>query len=154
MPGKPPHILEQISIVDRTNTERLKRVLRQCGWPKQSVHGEQAVNDAWLLAQHADHDPKFQVWALGLLEDAVKQGEAAGDQLAYLSDRVAAAQGKPQLYGTQFDIVGECGLELRNVDSAEKVEERRKALGMPSLAEYREQVQRYVLPPQCSSGSK
>ena len=145
-----PHIAEQLEIVDRQNTERLKRIVERCGWPQQSVHGEKAVNDAWLLAQHADHDLQFQTRVLKLLETAVKAGEAPGELLAYLADRVATARGDPQLYGTQFEMVGECGLELRRIDSLERVEERRKVLGMPSLREYREQMLRDAMPPKCS----
>ena len=148
-----PRIVEQMEVIDRGNTERLKSILDHCGWPTKSHHGDKAVNDAWLLTQHADQDPKFQDRAIRLLEAMVKLGEASGVQLAYLSDRVATAQGRAQLYGTQFDVVGECGLELKRVDSVEKVEERRKTLGMPSLAEYRQQVVRHAMPPQCSGGN-
>jgi hypothetical protein len=122
-----------------------------CGWPKKSRHGDKALSDAWLLAQHSDHDPKFQQRTLRLLESAVRSGEAPAGQLAYLTDRVATAAGKPQLYGTQFNVVGKCTLEPLPVDDLASVETRRKSLGMPTLAEYRTELQRQALPPQCRS---
>ena len=150
----PSRIEEQVAIVDQANTKTLRRLLGKCGWPKKSVHGVKATHDAWMLVQHADRDPKFQSQAIKLLETAVKQGEASGVQLAYLSDRVATSQQKPQLYGTQFNVMGECGLELMPVDDLEKVEERRKSLGMPSLSEYRKQILDHAMPPKCAQGAK
>ena len=38
-----------------------------------------------------------------LLEVAVSENKADPKNLAYLTDRVALFEGKPQLYGTQFD---------------------------------------------------
>lgn len=142
---------EQLSLIDRINTKKLKKLLKICGWPGKSIYGESAGDDAWLLLQHADHDLKFQIEAIVLLQKAVDQGEASGSHLAYLSDRIATAQKRPQLYGTQFNIIGECGLELETVDDITKVEERRKKLGMPSLAEYRKQMLTYAMPAHCSS---
>jgi hypothetical protein len=63
-----------------------------------SVDGTQA---AWLLIQHADHDPAFQRACLELLGHAVHAGEADATYHAYLTDRVLLAEGK-QLYRTQF----------------------------------------------------
>lgn len=149
-----PRIAEQLEIVDRSNTNMLKHMLAACGWPRTSVHGDKAVGDAWLLAQHADHDPDFQSTAIRLLQSAVQLGEASGVQLAYLSDRVATSRKRPQLYGTQFNVVGECGLELMPVDDIIEVEERRKQAGMPTMAEYREQLIRHALPPHCTKDAK
>ena len=61
-----------------------------------------AADAAWLMAQHAIHDPEFQRECLGLLEAAVWQGEASPRNLAYLTDRVLVHEGRPQRYGTQF----------------------------------------------------
>lgn len=149
--GQPPRIVEQTNLVDRQNTERLKQLVRACGWPKPSVHGKAAVNDAWLLAQHADHDRPFQAMVVKYLEKAVAAGEAPGGQLAYLSDRLSVASGKPQLYGTQLDLKPPCGVEFFALDDRDKVEQRRKALKLPPLEEYRNVVLRETLPPNCSA---
>lgn len=148
-PGERSHLTDQLAVVDRSNTKRLRSILRRCGWPKNSVVGSEPGQNAWLLAQHADHDIKFQLYALRLLEAAVHSSEASGENLAYLADRIAVAQGKKQLYGTQFNQPINCALEFEPVDDVTKVEVRRKALGMPTLAEYRRQVQD-LLSPQCN----
>jgi hypothetical protein len=139
----------QIELIGRQNTEHLKRLVKACGWPKRSVYGPQAVDDAFLVAQHSDHDRKFQRTVITLLQSAVPAGEAHGTHLAYLSDRIAVADGKPQLFGTQLDDKGPCQLEFFPLDDRAKVEERRKAIGLPPLEEYKKDVEASALPPSC-----
>jgi hypothetical protein len=135
--GKVPRVVQQTQLVDRENTRRLKELIAQCGWPRTSVHGERAVRNAWLLAQHADAEPAFQKQVIVLLEQAVREGEAPGQTLAYLDDRIATAENKPQRYGTQFRRLAEpCRLEFLPLDDRAKVEERRKAVGLSTLDEY------------------
>jgi hypothetical protein len=151
-PGEHPRLADHLAIVDRSNTDRLRAILRHCGWPKASVFGPEAGQNAWLLAQHADHNLKFQLYVLRLLSAAVRASEASGENLAYLADRVAVAQGKKQLYGTQFNQPSNCAFELEPVDDIRKVEARRKDVGLPTLAEYRRQMED-MLAPQCKNQS-
>jgi hypothetical protein len=72
---------------------------------------------------------------LPLLEKAVKQGEASGKDLAYLTDRLLVADMKKQLYGTQFTMKdGE--LVPSPIEDEANVDKRRKELGMETMAEY------------------
>jgi hypothetical protein len=148
-PAELPRIVQQTALVDRANTTRLKALVRACGWPRRSVHGEQAVQDAWLLAQHADHDRRFQRLVLSLLEAGVKAGEVPPENLAYLADRLAVADGRPQRYGTQLNQTGPCGFEFSPLDNRARVEERRKAIGLPPLEDYRQLVNDTAASPGC-----
>ena len=65
---------------------------------------DQEARKAWLLVQHADADVKFQRRCLDLMARLPK-GEVSISNLAYLTDRVLLAEGKKQLYGTQFTSV-------------------------------------------------
>ncbi len=139
-----------VALIDRTNTLRMKALLRQCGWPVTSKYGKNASADAWLLIQHADQDRPFQRAALVRLERAVKAGEARGGDLAYLSDRLAVSEGKPQLFGTQFRGVENCKMILAPIDSREGVNARRTAIpGMPTLEEYEKFANERITPPEC-----
>jgi len=132
-----------MALVDRTNTERLKAIVARCGWPVKEKFGQQAVGDAWLLAQHSDHDVAFQKRALMLIEEAaVARGEGVDRNFAYLYDRVAAAEQRPQRYGTQlFSPSGvACALEFRPMEDRAQVEARRAALKLPPLDAYRRLV--------------
>lgn len=50
--------------IDHQNTERLKAMVEEIGWPSISKVGYEGSSNAWLLVQHADHDPQFQKNAL------------------------------------------------------------------------------------------
>jgi hypothetical protein len=50
----------ELTRVDVRNTERLRELVAEHGWPGRSLVGEQGANDAWLLAQHATHELSFQ----------------------------------------------------------------------------------------------
>lgn len=52
--------------------------------------------------------------------------------------------GRPQPYGTQMKMDGSCAFELQPLDDRRKVNERRKAAGMPSLEEYEVMFKSYV----------
>jgi hypothetical protein len=132
-------LYEQMALVDRTNTQRLKAILARCGWPSKQ-HGERAPHDAWLLAQHADHDLAFQKKVLALIEEAAAaSGEALDRNFAYLYDRVAVAEKRPQRYGTQMIAPDSkpCALDFAPFDDRAKVDERRARLNLPPLESYR-----------------
>jgi hypothetical protein len=67
------------------NTDRLREIVREYGWPGVSLVGEQGSDAAWLLAQHADRQLDFQREVLPLLERAVDAGEAKPAHVAYLT---------------------------------------------------------------------
>src|SRR5690606_30750870 len=81
---------------DEARTARLAEIIDEHGWPTRSLVGEDGASAAWLIAQHSDLDVGFQERALGLLREAVADGEADPTELAYLEDRVARNQGRPQ----------------------------------------------------------
>jgi hypothetical protein len=120
--------------VDADNLAWLKEVVTEVGWPGRSMVGGDGAHAAWLLAQHADQDPSFQRRCLDLLSQAVVGGEASSAELAYLTDRVLSAEGKPQEYGTQF-IGCERGWIPRQLRDPEGVDERRAQMGLERLAD-------------------
>jgi hypothetical protein len=127
--------VKRLSEIDRENTERMKEVVKQHGWPGKSLVGTDGAQAAWLLVQHADHDRLFQKRCLDLLKVAVEKGEATGEQLAYLTDRVRVGEKKPQVYGTQLQWA-DGRLRLQPIEDEANVDRRRKAVGLPPLADY------------------
>jgi hypothetical protein len=133
--------------IDGENLKQFKKVIEACGWPKTSKDS----HSAWLLAQHADSDIEFQRSAKGLLEQSVKAGIAAPRDLAYLADRIAANEGRPQEYGTQFSQTDRCHLVLDPVDDRQLVNRRRVAVGLQSLEEYEAEGRRRFIPSDCAN---
>jgi hypothetical protein len=132
---------ERMKAIDVKNTARMKEIIAQVGWPTKTLVGERASKAAWLLVQHADHDLAFQKQCLPMLEKAVAAGEGSAQNLAYLTDRVLVAEGKPQRYGTQFHTV-DGKLVPRPIEDEAHVDERRAAIGLDTMAEYNAQMQR------------
>ena len=120
---------------DDKNRAWLKGVIERHGWPGKSLVGEDGAHSAWLLVQHADADLPFQKKCLALLAAAVEKGEAAGADLAYLTDRVLVAEDKRQRYGTQLEQK-DGKFVPKPVEEPEALDARRKELGLMPMAEY------------------
>jgi hypothetical protein len=118
--------------VDAANQARLKQIVDQYGWPTYDMVGEEAATDAWLLAQHADSDKAFQLKVLALMEPLVQQQQASAKSYAYLYDRTHT----PQRYGTQGTCVSRTEWQPFEIDDIAHVDERRRALKIPPLADY------------------
>ncbi len=138
--GGDPSTVEEIARLDEAHTARLKAIVDRHGWPGKSLVGEDGARAAWLLVQHADRDPAFQERCLALMEKAAARGEVSKTELAFLTDRVRVAQGRKQVYGTQFTFVDGEMMPQPIADEA-TVDQRRRALGLPSLAEYKQQLE-------------
>ena len=120
----PEELAAEWQRIDEENTRWLAEVLSARGWPGRTLVGEEGAGAAWLLAQHADHDPVQQRAFLHALRSAAAQGQAS---------RVNADQ--PQLYGTQFTVtdgeLGPCPIEDR-----QRLDERRAEAGLEPFADY------------------
>lgn len=131
----PDEVAAQWQRIDQDNTRWLGELLATRGWPGQTLVGEDGAQAAWLLAQHADHNPDLQREFLDALRDAVARREAAPAHLAYLEDRVRVHAGQPQLYGTQFTVTeGELG--PYPIEDPQRLDERRAEAGLEPFAAY------------------
>ncbi len=121
----------------------MKEIVAQHGWPTRSLVGKDGAAGAWLLVQHADLDVPFQKLCLAKMEPLVKTGEVEPKNWAYLVDRVAVAEKRKQVYGTQFD--GQ--RRPRPIEDEAHVDERRKSVGLGTLDEYKREMMRVYGPP-------
>lgn len=136
----PKDLSEEWQRIDQDNTEWMKTVLARYGWPGKSLVGDDGSKAAWLFVQHADRDKPFQKDAIKLLEVAAAKGEASGQDLAYLVDRILVNEGNPQRYGTQYHEV-DGKLVPQPIEDAKHVDDRRESVGMGTLADYDRQIQ-------------
>lgn len=123
-----------ISDVDRYDTAQLKRLLEQYDWFAIDEFGAQADEDAWLLVQHADLEPAFQKEVLGRLGRLYASGRTSKHNYAFLYDRVAVAEKRPQRYGTQGDCKDGVWTPYPSEEPA-LLDDRRAAMGLESIAE-------------------
>ncbi len=125
--------------VDQENTLELKRIIEAHGWPDASKVGTEGALAAWLTVQHADLDPAFQHRCLELMERSPK-GTVPRSHIAYLTDRVAVNEGRPQGYGTQFTLV-DGKMVPQPIENLDELDERRADMGLQSVAEYTQHME-------------
>ena len=122
---------------DEHHAARLWEILDdyEC-WPGRRLVGEDGADAAWRLAQHAVFDPGLQRRCLEMLELAVDAGDALPLHYACLLDRVCMADGRDQVYGSQF-VPSDDGATVVPfaIDDPGSVDERRRRVGLPPLAE-------------------
>ncbi len=129
-------VISKLHNVDRENREWLKPLIQKHGWLGKTLVGKKGANAAWLLVQHSDDDPGFQKECLALMEK-MKKGEVTPVNLGYLTDRVLAAEGKPQRYGTQVEFV-DGKPRPKNVEDPKNLDKRRREIGLGPIADYLE----------------
>jgi hypothetical protein len=127
--------LARVREVRARNTARMRAIVRRHGWPGWSLVGDDGAAAAWLLVQHAGADRAFQRGCVALLQQAVSAGEAPGAHLAFLTDRVLLADGTPQRYGTQMDLVDGRWVPA-HLSDPEGVDDRRRSLDLEPLEAY------------------
>lgn len=130
---------------DRKNTAMLKKFVVDKGWPSISKVGKPASNQAWLLVQHADHDPAFQLKALRLMEPLIAKGDVDKANYAYLYDRIMLKLSGKQRFGTQFMGCKSSEYKLRPLEPEvatgdAALDAVRKSMEMEPIAEYRKSM--------------
>jgi len=131
-----PEAWQLVEPIDKDNTARLRAILEAEGWPTISMVGVDGANAAWLLTQHADLDLALQKDALARMQPLIARDEVSEIDYAYLEDRVAVAEHRKQRYGTQFGMTQ----EPQPIEDEAHVDERRAAIGLGTLADYRRQM--------------
>lgn len=129
---------EEMEKLHNRNAEILNDIINNIGYPTIEKVGKEASEAAWLVIQHSIGQPGFMKNCAELLENAVNENKADPKNLAYLLDRIAVSEGKPQLYGTQFDWDENGELSPCPFDNIAKVNQRRKLLGLNTLEEQTE----------------
>ena len=126
---------ETINESDSINLLKIEKILNEHGWLGADVIGEQGNNTLFLVIQHSDLE--IQVKYLPMLREAVKRGNAKGEYLALLEDRIAMKQGKRQIYGSQIEKDYDTGESyVWPLTEPEKVNKRRAEVGLEPIEDY------------------
>lgn len=129
---------EEIKWHDQQNQTALKAMMPKAGWFMKSHYGADATNAAFLIVQHAMNDPDLMRLALERMTPLIGTGEIDDQQYALLYDRVTLyIDHKPQRYGSQ--VICQAGKWVPDkTEAPEKLDARRKTVGLSSEAEYLE----------------
>lgn len=131
--------MKLISTMDQFHTEKMKKILQEHGWINIFKFGKEADNQAWLLVQHADHDPLFQAGCAFILEKLIKLKETNQLNYAYLYDRAILKFENLRLkqkYGTQAIRSGNQITLLPYEGDIRELNKRRKTIGLDPVEKY------------------
>ena len=128
---------KRVIAVDARNLTSLKSVIAHGGFPGPARVGEDGVQAAFLLVQHAGRDPALQLEVLPQLKALYAQGLVSGQDVAMLTDRALVGQGKPQRYGTQFvSNDNSASMRMQPTEDIGHLDARRAAIGLPPVGIY------------------
>jgi hypothetical protein len=124
--------VRQLIAFDSSLAIDVERILDRFGLPTRSMVGAAGAKAAMLLVQH---NGRLQERVLALAK-AAKPGEVSLESLAMMEDRLLNAQGKPQIYGTQFTLAPDGRFTFAPTIDLGNLERRRSAAGIPPMAFY------------------
>ncbi len=114
------------------NANKLKKLIEANGFPVLSNAGEEGVKLSWLIIHHAISCPDFMKESIVEIRLAGAAKDYPLDLLAYLEDRICFFEGRPQLYGTNWDwIEGE--LRPTPIERPDELNFRRESMGLPYM---------------------
>lgn len=130
--------------VFNTHQSILAGIFKQRGYPGYDVVGVTGAHNFWLMVQHCDHHPDFQLLVLQAMEKSVLEKNVDAKDFAYLTDRVALNTGKKQLYGTQVTYDTKiCRAYPKPVTDSLQLNDRRKRMGMPPVEVYLNEISQF-----------
>lgn len=125
----------EMEVVHNENADVLVRAMDAIGWPGRHQLGDEGAAAAFLILQHAIGRPDVQRRGLAMMLDAIPRGHANALDAAYLADRIAMFEGRPQTFGTQFDWDENGQLSPALTRDPEGLDERRASVGLPPIAD-------------------
>lgn len=129
-------VREMLPEIDRKNLEIVVSILENCGMPTlKQIEGKHIIA-IWLVLQHADnyHRKKY----FPLIEKAVENGDLSKSAYALMKDRILVGEGKPQIYGSQIDVLpgDQKKFVVLPIEDPEYVDQRRTEMGLEPINEY------------------
>jgi hypothetical protein len=123
--------------VDSMNYLVIKPLFDKYGYLGYDKVGINSSHNFWLLVQHADKHPDFQDSVLVRMKIEADKGNSSITDYAYLLDRVLINTGQKQVYGTQMTLnSSKTSYEPKPVIEPEKLNERRRQVGLPTIEVY------------------
>jgi hypothetical protein len=132
----------EMQVVHEANAAALEALIAEHGWPTEALAGDDGAEAAWRIVQHAIGLPDFQRACLARIVAAADAGEIPAWQPAFLGDRIRTFEGRPQVYGTQFDWDEQGLMSPLPIEDPDNVDVRRTEIGLAPLAEATERHRR------------
>ena len=122
-------------VIDSLHQMILDSIVNKYGWLGANVVGEIGNKTLFIIIQHSNlfNQEKY----LPILRDAVKKGNALGEDLALLEDRVSMGLGRKQIYGSQLKRDLETlTYYVWPIEDPDNVDKRRAEVGLEPMEDY------------------
>lgn len=136
-----PPLYEEAAALAHRHAARLDEIVAKHGWPGTRSAGHDGEAAAWGIAQHADEDNDLCKQWLPLLEQAVRDGDAAGLHFALLTDRVLLRDHRPQRFGTILEPSGSTWRPREPLEDPDGLDNRRVTVGLEPFAVWASSLQ-------------
>ena len=120
--------------IDKPNTKRLNEIYRSIGFPDAKTVGKDGVESFLLILQHSN-DLELKQQSLAGITKAFKAKLLSPGEYTTFTDRLLFNLGKPQVYGSNFELKDGKLVMSRTAD-LKNLDKRRKKMGLPPIAEY------------------
>lgn len=138
-------LVKEQNKIDARNTARLREIFKQYGFPGFSLVGKDGASAAHTMVLHSP-SLEFKREALTLIEKAVAAGELPQIAIPVLIDHVLIGEGKPQRYGTRFEMINGV-MVMINTEDPTHLDERRAKAGLEPIADYAKELgEMYKMP--------
>jgi hypothetical protein len=129
--------LQFLEGIHRRKSDALKAIVEAQGWPELGEYSEDAQATAFMIVQHADYDPQFQLLCHQLMLKSAKEGKTKLGFIAFLTDRILCNQGKYQRFGTQIREVRNGCFVPKPIEDPDHINELRIEAGIEEdLSDY------------------
>jgi hypothetical protein len=139
---KDPKLKEEWAAVDADNFAYLTSLVQQVGWIDTAHFGKQATAAAIIIAKHSS-DPRLMQAILPSVEKDMTYSGISAELFSVLYDESRLTLGYKQRYGTQL-AEDKAGPYVVPLEEPDRVDELRKAIALPPLAEYLATASKYL----------
>ncbi|MCF6351194.1 MAG: DoxX family protein [Flavobacteriaceae bacterium] len=91
------------TVLDKENILLIDKIIKERGYPGQSLVGELNKDYAWSVIMHSEKIDKY----IDLIKEAAEKNELTYTKVAAMEDLYLMHKGKPQIYGTQTAYINE-----------------------------------------------
>lgn len=127
-------LIDSADEADRPNTKRINEIFNKSGFPVTSQVGSDGVKAFVLLMQHSG-DIELRKKSQAGMKRAFKDKVLSANEYTNFVDRLLVDKGKLQIYGANFTSK-DGKLVMSPVKDPKNLDKRRKAIGLPPIAEY------------------
>lgn len=127
--------------VDKPHVVRLAELIERSGFPKAGAVGADGVKAFLLLLQHSN-SIDLRKRSEGGVRQAFEEKILSPSEYAGFIDRLLIDQGKPQQYGSNFEIK-EGKLVMSETEDLKNLNKRRENLGLMTIEAYAAELKKF-----------